>query len=62
LKQGLNRFTMKNFNCHQLTHATLWPLAAESFIGMYPVTAPTASRIIGRGNGKESDTHQGVDG
>ena len=53
---------MKNFTCHQLTHATLWPLAAESFIGMYPVTAPAVERNIGRGNGKSSDKFVGRDG
>ena len=53
---------MKNFTCHQLTHATLWPLAAESFIGMYPVTAPAASRNIERTNGKGSDKFEGFDG
>lgn len=29
---------MKNILCHQPTHATLWPLASESFIGTYPST------------------------
>ena len=50
---------MKNFTCH-LQHI-LWPLSAESFTGMYPVT-PAASRNIGRGNGKESDKFEGWDG
>ncbi len=49
---------MKNFTCH-LQHI-LWPLSAEAFTGMYPVT-PAASKNIGRSN-ESGDKFEGLDG
>ena len=62
MKPGLNRFTMKNFACHQLIqHTSLWPLSAEAFTGMYPAATPAVTRNIGRGNGKSSEQFEGWD-
>ena len=33
MQPGLNRYTMKNFTCHQ--QITLWPTSAMVFVGSY---------------------------